>query len=108
MVSNATFRRLCSNGFIRCSPGLKRMSKAALGLVASAIRQRAIIHPLPTADLWHVLAVRANVCAVLEQLTVHRLLQSDTDALQFRHPVKHAMHEMVAVETVQHGHVERR
>lgn len=97
---HSTLPRCGQKGAIQANAG------RAAALCPSIGRQPALVDPSPIADLGHILAVRANVSPVLKQFAVHRLLQSDADALQLRHPVKHAMHEMVAIETVQHGHVE--
>src|SRR6266498_347833 len=64
--------------------------------------------PLPFANFGHVLPMLADVVVMLLELAVHQLFQVCKRNLGARDTLQHILDEMEPVETVQHGHVERR
>src|SRR6478672_297224 len=81
-------------------------------LVEPALRTRTsptrLERPGPPGDGGMVLAVLARPRAGLMAGCRHRLAQTAGPVAEARHPVDHVHHEVVAVEIVQHHHVERR
>src|SRR6185295_8802157 len=64
--------------------------------------------PLPVLDLRHVVAVARDVLAMLDQLVAHALPQVCRLRAETRDVIDHGFDQMIAIEIVQHRHVERR
>src|SRR5579884_4474494 len=62
--------------------------------------------PAPVAHLGHVLAVLADVRAVLDELVGHELPQVRKPRAELRHAFDDVLHEVEPVEVVAHHHVE--
>src|SRR5580704_14194442 len=65
------------------------------------------VGPFPVFDFRHVVAVRVDILFVLEQLIAQMLLKMRADFLQPRNAVDRVAGQMIAVQVIQHGHIER-
>src|ERR1700734_3054048 len=83
----------------------------ALNVVAPGrgrARRRALAPPRPVLDLRHVVAVAANVLAMVDELVADFLLGVCGALAKLRHAVDDIADQMETVEVVDHAHVERR
>src|SRR6266478_8408404 len=64
--------------------------------------------PGPARDLGHVIAIPGDVGLVFEKLVSDRLLGVGSPGPELGRAVDHIAHQVIAIEIVQHAHVERR
>lgn len=64
------------------------------------------VGPRPVADLRHVLAVAGDVLPVVDELFAHRLPSVRGDGPQLLNPVDDRLHQVEAVQFVEHRHIE--
>src|SRR5262245_50397064 len=69
---------------------------------------RLLLSPPPATDLGRILAVLVNIFLMVDKRVADRLLRIGCPSTQLRHPVNHVLHQVKAVEIVEHAHVERR
>src|SRR5262249_38773135 len=62
--------------------------------------------PFPAADCGEVVAVFRDVFLVLDQLLVDRLFEVRGPRAELRQPIYHVVHEMEAIQLIEHDHVE--
>src|SRR5262249_10476210 len=79
-----------------------------VSLRRATARGGGFLPPLPAGDLRHVVAVAGDVPPVLDELVADGLLGVGGACPQLGHAVDDVLHEVEAVEVVQHAHVERR
>src|SRR6202789_1205148 len=65
------------------------------------------VRPLPILDLRHIVAILVDVLFVLEQFVPQVLLKMRADFLQSRDAVDCVAGQMVTIQVIQHGHIER-
>src|SRR5271154_3466445 len=85
--------------------------RGALSVVAPGrgrARRRALAPPRPVLDLRHVVAVAANVFAMVDEPVADFLLGVGGALAKLRHAVDDIADQMETVEVVDHAHVERR
>src|SRR5271169_1001169 len=83
----------------------------ALSVVAPGrgrARRRALAPPRPVLDLRHVVAVAADVFAMVDELVADFLLGVGGALTKLRHAVNYVADQMETVEVIDHAHVERR
>src|SRR5262245_30681896 len=68
---------------------------------------RLLQSPFPAGDRWNVVAVPRDVFLVFDQPLVDGLFEIGGAGTELRQTVDHVLHQMEAVEIVQHDHVER-
>src|SRR5262245_21207549 len=64
--------------------------------------------PTPGANLRQVLTALADVTSMLLELGVRALTCSGTGRAQLGNEIHHGLHQMKAIQVVEHGHVEGR
>src|SRR5262245_10289362 len=87
----------------RGASGVVGFGGRALAAVVAA--GRGLLAPAPAGDLRHVLAVLLDVLLVLDELVADGLLGPGGAAAEPRHAIDHVLHQVEAIEVVEHAHV---